>query len=205
MIEKEEFRDRWIPHRMQAVATCHLALNYVLHSDDPRQMEIRFDGVPVIEGLSTGFTNPAIEAGIMHGRALLEFVGLKVRGNGVELVERSDKRTDDYGVEDFEGPNGPLPKVTIQDALSYYNGDAGEAERAFARIIFLANKGLAHCTSRLAGDHDDLHLLEIATRGIPALIVSRFYTPMGLHPPEYELKTRARTEDAQQDAGGKGG
>jgi hypothetical protein len=69
-----------IPHRMNAVALLNLALRYVMKWDSPRKLEIYFDEKLSIRGLSTAFTNPAIEAGVVHCRALLEFIGLKCDG-----------------------------------------------------------------------------------------------------------------------------
>ena len=39
-------------------------------------MSIHVNDKLVVEGNLNGFTNPAIEAGLMHCRALLEFLGL---------------------------------------------------------------------------------------------------------------------------------
>ncbi|WP_456709214.1 MULTISPECIES: hypothetical protein [Bradyrhizobium] len=48
----------------------------------------------VIEGTLRGFTNPCIEAGMMHCRALLEFLGLCDKNGRLGNIGYSE-----YGVE----------------------------------------------------------------------------------------------------------
>lgn len=180
---------------MQATAILNLALRYVIQWGESKTLEIRFDGKTSIEGLSTAFTNPAIESGIMHCRALLEFLGLKAdRSNHTKLATRTGKQTDDLVIEDFTGPNGKLSKITISEALSPYDGNPEEAEKALARVIHVANKGIAHSTLGPIDDPEDRTLLEIASRGVPTLVTNYFYTRMGLQVPSYQLKSRSRND-----------
>ena len=196
MYTHQHFITKILPYRMQSISILNLALTYVIDWDNPKSLEIRFDGKTCIEGLSTAFTNAAIESGIMHCRALLEFLGLKVNdSNHTKLSIRNGKRKDDIVIEDFTGPNGQLAKITIAEALSPYKGSQDEAENAIARVIHIANKGIAHSTIALVDDPDELKLVEIASRGVPTLVINYFYTRMGLTPPDYQLKNRKR--DAQ--------
>ncbi|MFZ2325276.1 MAG: hypothetical protein WAW73_00025, partial [Rhodoferax sp.] len=65
-----------------------------------------------------------------------------------------------------------------------------EAEQALLSVFRIANKGLAHLTSSFLASPEETRLLEIASRGVPALIVSYLYTPLGLAAPASQLSSR---------------
>lgn len=188
MFSHNDIIKRVIPYRLQAVDAANLAVR--LHSswDAPKAMKIYFDDRLKITGNSNALTNPVMEAGLIHCRALLDFLGLKaVPSDSTKLTSRDPKRTkkdDDVVIEHFSNSNGPLPMVTPQDAISRYKGPQSEAEAALASVLHTANKGLAHITSGLAMSATDMSNLEIASRGVRALVVTHFYTPLGLSPPE---------------------
>lgn len=189
MPTKDEYAVHVIPYRMKAVAAFNLAARFVTHwQRQPRKLEIYFDGKLSIRGLSTAFTNPTIEAGIIHCRALLEFLGLRCdKQDPSRLAERLGKQKDDYVIEEFVGPNGPLSKVTVAQAVAPYSGPKEQAERALAAVIHTANKGLAHITSGHVVDLGDLELFEIASRGVPTLVANYFYVARGIAPPDWQL------------------
>lgn len=177
-----------LEYRLRAVAIGHLALKYSIAWDAPPSLAIFFDGKQVVEGAATGFTNGAIEAAIVHCRALLEFLGLAGK-NQTELSERKARtKIDDVGVEQFTG----LAMLSIEKAVSAYPGPRSEAIAALAYVTYLANKGLAHTTSSFSKHDSGAQLLEIAFRGIPVLVVNNFYVPLGIQPPNYELQSRDR-------------
>jgi hypothetical protein len=141
-----ELKDKYlysiIPYRMQSVDIARVALEYVLKTDQPEKMELFFGGKKFADGLSTCWTNPAIEIGIVHARALLDFLGLKIqRGAGGQKLDARghSQRHDDVLIEDFD-----LEKVTVDQVLARYEGPAAEAEKAIAYTIHTANKGVAH-------------------------------------------------------------
>ncbi|MBK9134149.1 MAG: hypothetical protein IPM15_07325 [Betaproteobacteria bacterium] len=175
-----------IRYRMRAVAIGELALRHARSWDRTPAISIHFDGKQVIEGKATAFTNGAIEAAIIHSRALLEFLGLK--GNGkTQLRERTGTRqADDSVIEDFP----PLQRLTIAKAIKAYPGPGDEAEAALAYVIYLANKGLAHTTNSFSRHDDGSRLLDIAFRGIPVLVVNSFYLPLGMRSPRYKPRSR---------------
>jgi hypothetical protein len=176
-------------YRMNAVAVGHMALRYSMSWAQPPAIQILFDGKQVVEGKATAFTNPAIEAAIVHSRALLEFLGLGLaKDSQTKLAERSDRRPTDYGVEQFI----PLQRVSVEKALRSYPGPAIEAEAALAYVVYLANKGLAHTASSFTKHDQGNQLLEIALRGVPVLVVNSFYIPLGLEPPDYLPPSRPR-------------
>jgi hypothetical protein len=193
MDTQQQFIDKILPYRMQSTSILNFALTYVIDWDKPKSLEIRIDGKTWVEGLSTAFTNAAIESGIMHCRVLLEFLGLKANNlDHTKVASRMDKRRGDLVIEDFTGPNGQLARITIDEALTPYKGSREEAENALAKVFHIANKGIAHSTSGPFDDPEDLRLLEIASRVVPILVINCFYNRMGLKAPDYQLKNRKR-------------
>jgi hypothetical protein len=82
-----------------------------------------------VEGNLNAFTNPAIEAGLVHCRALLKFLGLCVARDG-KLGNITKRRTSDICIEHFKTSKGYLAKVTPDQALDRYDGGREEAENA---------------------------------------------------------------------------
>lgn len=178
-----------LEYRMRAIAIGHLALRYTATWDEAPQMKIYFGETQVIEGRATGFTNGAIESAIVHCRALLEFLGLGLGKTATTLRElTAARKPDDEAIELIDR----LRRVTVADAVSQYPGSASEAEAALAYVVYLANKGLAHTTAAFTKHDEGTTLLEIAFRGVPALVANRFYIPLGIQPPTYELPGRKR-------------
>jgi hypothetical protein len=176
-----------LEYRMRAVAIGHLALRHSLVWSQTPSIEIFFDGKQVIEGKATAFTNGAIEAAIVHSRALLEFLGLG--GNGqTRLRELTTRQPGDVGVEQFAG----LKKLSVQNAVLPYPGAPDEAEAALAYVIHLANKGLAHTKSSFTKHDQGSALVEIAFRGVPTLVINNFHIPLKINPPKHELEGRTR-------------
>lgn len=83
-----------------------------------------------------------IEAGFVHARALLEFLGLSTADGNLAQVKR--RRRDDIGIETFSNAQGPLCLVHPDEAVAAYLGPKKDAEAALVSIFELANKGLAH-------------------------------------------------------------
>ena len=179
-----------LAYRMEAIAIGHVALQHHMSWDKTPSMEVYFGGKQVIEGKATGFTNAAIEAAIIHCRAVLEFLGLQAdKASNIQIAERTQRnKADDIGVEQFNG----LPKLTKVKAISAYPGPATDAEAALALIFNLSNKGLAHTTQSFKRHGGDGHLLEIAFRGVPILLINGFYVPLEIEPPAYKPDWRLR-------------
>lgn len=173
-----------LEYRLRSLAIGHRALSLALTWDDVPSIDIYFDGKLGVTGKATAFTNAAIEAAIIHCRALLEFLGLGV-GQSKELIEfKNRNRIDDIYIEHFTG----LSRLSIEKALIAYPGPSQDARDALAYVTYLANKGLAHTTSSFTKQDRGSELLEIAFRGVPSLIVNNFYVPLGLEPPPYQLE-----------------
>ena len=124
MHSRDEYLNTVLPYRMRAIDVFKIALRYVLSWDEARPMEVYFDGKLCIRGHSTAWTNSVIESGIVHCRACLEFLGLREDPKApLHLTNRKGKRTDDFGIEDFD-----LPLVSVADASKPYQGPSDEAE-----------------------------------------------------------------------------
>ena len=134
---------------MQAVETLNLAINLDVQLG-AAPMTLYAGGKLVVEGTLHGFTNPCIEAGMMHCRALLEFLGLCDKDDRLGNIKK--RRATDIGIEDFNASSGaPLKKVTLVDATGRYpDGPSGEAEKALLAVFQVTNKGLAHVTECLS-------------------------------------------------------
>jgi hypothetical protein len=187
MFSLDDLINRIIPYRLQAVDAANLAARLRGSWDAPKAMKIYFDEKLRITGNSNAYTNPVLESGLIHCRALLDFLGLKADpANSKKLVRRDPKnnKKDDIGIEHFSNSNGPLPLVTPQEAIARYQGPCSKAEEALAGVLHTTNKGLAHITTGLVLSATDISHLEIACRGVRALVVSHFYTPLGLLPPK---------------------
>jgi hypothetical protein len=189
-MNKSDLLQKLIPYRMQAVETLNYALRLRSSWSDAPSMTMHVDGRQVMEGNLNAFTNPAIEAGLMHCRALLEFLGLCERDSKLNIRRR--RQPGDVGIEHFRNADGPLRMVGPETALSRYDGGREEAEEALLTVFHLTNKGLAHITEDLADHPERGRLTEIASRGIPTLVINYLYIPLGLAPPSYKISGRPR-------------
>lgn len=173
----EEVLNQWIPYRLQAIETLQFAWEWIGESEEPRQVDVIVDGKLKLRGNVAAIANPMIEVGIMHARALLEFLGLCAEKGKLSQVR--NRRPDDIAVEQFSTPATPLSIVKPSDALSAYPGPQEEAEKALVAIFEWANKGLAHLTTgALSDDFTEQHL-DIACRGIPVLLHNHLYAKLG--------------------------
>ena len=189
-MNETELLRKLIPYRMQAVDTLNYALRLRSSWSDAPSMTIHVNGEQIMEGNLNAFTNPAIEAGLMHCRALLEFLGLCERDGRLSI--RRGRQPGDIGIEHFRNAHGPLKMVNPETALNRYEGGRDEAEKALLTVFHITNKGLAHITADLADHPEHGRLIEISSRGIPALVISYLYTPLGLMAPNSRISSRPR-------------
>ena len=192
-LNSNDVLQREIPYRLDAVHLLNIAAGRLLEWRGNKPMQILFAGTPTIEGTSSAFFNPVFEAGLVHCRALLEFVGLRADSTTPpRLVPRNGKRADDFGIEDFSVGPRPLSLVTPSQAIAGYRGNAAEAEAALTLVMSGTNKLLAHLTHGFDLPEDRVHLIEIATRGVRAIVVSHLYRPLGLPDPPSNIRARRR-------------
>ena len=194
MINEKQFLEERIPYMMHAVGVFNYALRLRSEWTAAPSMQMFVEGKMVIDGNLNAFTNPAIEAGLIHCRALLEFLGLCEKHGALE--NKPQRRGDDIRVEHFNDKCGnPLKAVTPENALRLYSGSQEDAEKALLLIFRYANKGLAHMTQDLCKHPEDGFLLEIASRGIPTLVINYLYDPLGAPRPDYKVTSRPKGDD----------
>lgn len=181
---------RLLDHRMQSVATLKWAFDLRSSWAEAPSIAVYIDGKLTVEGSLDAITNPMLEVGLVHCRALLEFLGLCDSKGSLGQIKKRHKT--DVGVEHFRNAAGPLKKVEPEVALSRYEGGRTEAEKALVAILHVTNKGIAHNTMGLIEGSEGAKLIEIASRGVPSLMVSYFYTPLGLQRPDSNITTRPR-------------
>jgi hypothetical protein len=180
MMTRDEVLNQWIPYRLQAIETLQFAWVWIGESDQQRQVEVIVDGKLKFRGNVAAIANPMIEVGLIHARALLEFLGLAAKDGKLTQARR---RNDDIAVEQFSVSGNLLSIVTPSDVFAAYPGPKEEAEQAFAAIFELTNKGLAHLTTGdLSHNYTEQHL-DIACRGIRALLHNHLYAKLGTNIP----------------------
>jgi len=177
---------RYLAYRLQCVATGQLALTYVQQWMAVPSLEIRF------EGKATGFTNPVIEIALVHYRALMDFLGLKSL-DGRTLVERTGGKRDDLLIEHFSNSDGSLRRARPEDVVAPHLEPPLDPQIALAYALRMTNKAIAHMTTHFDESEESLRHLDIAFRGVQALMSDRFYAPLGIARPDYALKSRSRT------------
>jgi hypothetical protein len=194
-MNKADVLNRFIPNSLYAIETLNLAIHLKQKWGQPQPMKILIAGELTIEGNSNAFTNPAIEAGIIHCRALLEFLGLGMSKDGALQNLARPRKSDDFGIEHFSNATGPLARVLPAQAVSHHPGGTAEAEQALLSVFRIANKGLAHLTSSFLMSPEETRLLKIASQTIPILIDNYLYKPRGLHAPLAQISSRPREID----------
>jgi len=192
MMTLDELLLRWIPYRLQAIETLLFAWKWLDEPGHPRSVQVVENGRVRLNGNAAAIANPMIEAGLIHARALLEFMGLNSCGG--RLCQILTRRKDDVAIEHFRSKTGPLEKVSPSAAIATYAGPPDEAESALLSIFAFANKGMAHLTTQAGiSQYSDMHL-EIACQGIPVLLLNNLYTKLGIAmptPPESQPRNGA--------------
>jgi hypothetical protein len=187
MYSEQEYIEQIIPHRLGMIEIMLFALTEMRQTVESKKILVYVDDKPCFKGLETAFTNPAIEAGIINCRAMLEFLGLRLnKSNPAELETRpKSKYDDDIHIENFMKDGVVLEKVTPEKVKRLSITDPEWGVQAVARLLHISNKEVAHQTLGRKGEDNgtDIELIVIGAKGVRALTVSYFYTPLGLKPP----------------------
>ncbi len=189
-MSKTELLQNLIPYRMQAVDTLNYALRLRSSWSDAPLMTIHADDKQVMKDNLNAFTTPPIEAGLVHCRALLEFLGLCVKDGS--LITGKKSQPGGIGIEHFKSAGETLKIVDPESVLSRYEASQEEAEKALLTVFHITDNGLAHITAGLAAHPATGSLLEVASRGIPAPVISYLYTPPGLAAPNDKITSRSQ-------------
>lgn len=188
MYTEQDYIYHIIPHRLGMIEIMLFALTEMRQTIQPKEMMVYVDGKPCFKGLETAFTNPAIEAGIINCRAMLEFLGVRLKKNSASEIETrpSSNYDDDMHIEDFKKNGIALKKVSPAKVRRLSVTDPEKGVKAIARLLHIGNKEVAHPTCGRIGEDDgtDVEFLITGAKGVRALTVSYFYTALGLNPPE---------------------
>jgi hypothetical protein len=170
-----------IPYRMHAVYSLPVALRLLGRYNSDQIMDIVISNQSVVVGNLNNYINPTIESGVMHGRALLEFIGLSESyGN---LVPTKNKRAGDVNISDFN-----LPKVSPEESVHLCKSAHPDiSESIYVTLIHLANKGIAHTTTSLTIPPDQSAQLTTAAHCIIFLVQNCFYSKLGLNQIEFKF------------------
>lgn len=181
MFTLDELLNKWIPYRLEAIETLCWAWS-LSESMSSSRIQVLVDGKCRLNGNVAAITNPMIEVGFIHARALLEFLGLTATREG-KLSVISERRPGDIAVENFSTPNVILSKASPESVAAAYAGPREEAEESLVAIFQMSNRWLAHITDGvLSKEWNDMHV-DIALRGVPMLIRNHLYAPLGLNLP----------------------
>ena len=194
--DQDDYIKRLIPYRMYAIDCLNwVARNY--HKwDSSQETTVFVNGEKIITGNPNLFINPIIEVGVIHCRSLLNFLGLTTDKEKCHLKVKESARLTDIVISNFSIGNKPLPKVTVEEALSPYKGNKPEAEAALVSVIEKSDTFVAHITTGPKMNREDLNYVEIASREVPALLCQYFYNRLGLDHPDYKVKHERRQNDS---------
>ncbi|MFG6467076.1 hypothetical protein [Roseateles sp. BYS87W] len=183
---------RLIPHRLDALAILALILELRLGWEEPKPMQILVDGRVQFEGLTSLFTNPIIEVGTLHIRALLEFIGLKAKAGALVAVLPGQRKSDDAGIELLELNGKPLQLVTPVQARNAHPESPALAEASLVAAINAANKGMAHLSTHYANNPVEAEQLLLAARLTQQLVERHVYLPLGRERPAIPIEAKPR-------------
>lgn len=184
----EDYLTRLLPHRLDALAIAVLMLN---KWKEPKSMQILVDGRLQFEGSTTLFTNPILEIGVLHARALLEFIGLKANKEGLLLqVDPKKRDPDDAAIERVTGPTGALPLVSPEDVAAILPNNSGAAKHAIVNLIVAAHKGLAHTSATYFANPRNAQDILLALDLTQKLVEKHVYLPLGRQRPPVPVKAR---------------
>jgi len=182
MFTLDDILKRWIPYRLEAIETLRWAWSLSQANHDAT-IEVHVNGRCRLNGNVAAIANPMIEAGFIHARALLEFLGLTVTKDGALCVV-TKRRPGDLAVENFSTPSVTLHRATPASVAAAYPGPREEAEESLVAIFQTSNRWLAHVTDGTVSKEWTDHHIDVALRGIPVLVHNHLYAPLGLDLPK---------------------
>lgn len=161
-----------LAYRVASIKVGRVALHYMASWQGAAPpLQILFGGRLAFDGNALGFTNAALETAILHARATLEFIGLRVDHSRV-LRSVDSRRGDDAGIETLG-----LARVSTAEAIRDHDAAAGDVGEALAYTLHLANKGLAHTTLSFVPLPEDFAHVDTAFKVIPSLVERHVFAP----------------------------
>lgn len=191
-IEQVRLERAFIARRLEAVVTMKAALRLWHRYSGSAQIRITCERKLLIRGTLALFVNPAVEAGLINARTLLEFLGLCLDGDRLSNL-RNPRKKDDIGIEKFSNASGALSKVTRDQACSLHPSmKPREIEKALVAVMHVTGKGLAHMTESLKSDPKRADQFYVAAQVVPDLVKHYFYDALGLNVPELPVSEKKR-------------
>jgi len=182
--------ERLLPHRLDAVAILELMLQFRLKWEEPKRMQIFVEDRLQFQGSTSMFLNPILEVGVLHIRALLEYLGLKERaGHSVSVRAR---KPDDSAIELLQHNGTTLVAVSPEQACAIHTSDPAYAEQCYVAAIEAANKGMAHFTVNYPQNPADARQVLLASQLTQRLVEMYVYEPLDVPRPPLPIKARAR-------------
>lgn len=191
-MDTDAYLARLLPHRLDALSIAVLLLKFRLKWEEPKPMQIFVDGRLQFEGRTTMFTNPAVEVGVLHARALLEFIGLKAKEGALVQLDPKTRQADDAAIEKLVSTGGPLRLVSPDDASAIHPLDPDSAKRSLTQLIIAAHKGLAHASATYFSDPAEARDILLALELTQALVEKHVYAPLGRQRPSIPVEARSR-------------
>lgn len=138
--ERDIYLKTHIPYRMTSVDGMRYVCGHLAAFGEGGPIQLHLPPAPTITSPTIRIlSNPVIEVGAIYCRVLLEFLGLGLEDG--QLAERTNRRGDDVGIEDFD-----LPRVTLAD-LDAVASDHSDIRAYCATTVYVAHKAIAHLTN----------------------------------------------------------
>lgn len=195
MKKLEEHARQLIPYRLRSVGTLTLALDYKMKlAKKSVPMKVFFGDELVIDGNPNILINAALEAGLIHSRALLDFMGIRINPKNPQKLKRRKRsqHPDDVVIENFYIDGMPLSRVSVRDIVTTYADLTSDVEGKLAGLISTTNKRLVHSTSIGIDDPVQLQTLKTASEIVPLIVIDFFYKRLGVKPPTYRIEAPTR-------------
>lgn len=195
-MDAEDHLQRLLPYRLECLTTLSLMLELRRTWRGPKPMQILIDEKLQFEGLTSMFTNPIVESGILHVRALLEFLGLKLNKDKDALVTITprERKKDDAGIELLSMNGRALACVQLNDVDAIYPESPTKAVQSLVGVMHVANKGMAHLTAWYADSALDAEELLLAAFVTEKLVHKHVYQALGRSFPPPHIKVRQRED-----------
>jgi hypothetical protein len=174
----EEILTDWLPDRLDAIQDMLWIMDLYVKFGYTASVQINIEGGHRHDWNLAKFGNPITDAGYLHARALLEFIGLSAK-NG-KLIQVGKRKPTDVAIEHYLIAGRRLAMVTPEDAYAAINMPQPVVEWALVNVIETTNKLLAHVTTGEVLAMAMYQQVRIALEGIPVLIQNHLYAKLAL-------------------------
>lgn len=141
----EEVVSSWLPRRIHAVNNAAWAMGIQSKTSGAEELRMSIDDTLHFTCYAGNFILPIIEIGLVHARALLEFIGLKAKDGKLHQVK--NRLQSDIAIEHYEANGQRLSMVSPAEICEFINMPAPVVEWSLVWIIEETNKSLAHITT----------------------------------------------------------